>query len=86
MSFPCNNKSVNSPDPSSLPCAEQQRLISEVQRHLHRISELSRATADAVESRNENLTRELDRAVEEEIGNKERALGALRQHRKDHGC
>jgi hypothetical protein len=72
--------------PDSPPCTEQQRLIEEVQMHLLRISELSRAMADAVANRNENLTRELDKEAEREIGEKERALGALRQHRKEHGC
>jgi hypothetical protein len=67
-------------------CAEQQQLMNEVQRHLIRIAELSRATAEAVATRNENLTRDLDRQVESELGEKERALGALRQHRRDHGC
>jgi len=68
------------------PCAEQQRLIEEVQRHLVLIVELSRAISEAVASRNENLTYELDRQVEAELGRNERALGALRQHRLDHGC
>lgn len=73
-------------DPHSGPCVEQQRLIEVVQQHLIRIAELSRATADAMASRNDDLIAELDRQVEREIGEKERALGALRQHRKDHGC
>jgi len=67
-------------------CPQQQRLIDEVQRHLLRIAELSRATAEAVAHRNENLVRELDKQVELAMGEKERALGALRQHRDDHGC
>jgi hypothetical protein len=67
-------------------CSEQQRLIDEVLDHLLLIAELSRDTADAVANRNENLTHELDKAVEREIGKKERALGALRQHREEHGC
>jgi hypothetical protein len=71
--------------PMSL-CLKQQELIGRVQQHLCLIAELTRATADAVGSRNENLTRELDRQVEAEIGAKERALGALRQHREEHGC
>jgi hypothetical protein len=73
-------------DASGPPCREQQSLIDCVQSHLLRIADLSRDTAAAVASRNENLTRELDVLVEREIGAKERALGALRQHRKDHGC
>jgi hypothetical protein len=74
------------PDSTPPPCKQQQELMEVVQQHLLRIAELSRATADAVANRNENMTRELDREVEEEIGRKERALGALRQHRHDHGC
>jgi hypothetical protein len=61
-------------------------LTEKVQQHLIRIAELSRAAADAVASRNENLLRELDSLVEHELGAKERALGALRQHREEHGC
>jgi hypothetical protein len=74
------------PDITPPPCRQQQELIEVVQNHLFRIAELSRATADALINRNENMTRELDREVEHEIGKKERALGALRQHRHDHGC
>jgi hypothetical protein len=74
------------PDPAETPCLEQQRLMAAVQAHLLTIAELSRRTADAVAHRNENLTRELDLQVEKAIGEKERALGALRQHRQDHGC
>jgi hypothetical protein len=68
------------------PCLKQQELIGLVQQHLHVIADLSRATIEAVGSRNEKLTRELDRQVEAEIGAKERAMGALRQHREEHGC
>ena len=74
------------PDFMPPPCKEQQELIETVQQHLLRIAELSRATADAVAHRNENMTRELDQETEQEIGKKERSLGALRQHRQDHGC
>ena len=68
------------------PCRQQQQLIASVQQHLLRIAELSRATAEAVGNRNENLTRGLDKQVEAEVGKKERALGALRQHREEHRC
>ncbi len=67
-------------------CPERRRLIEVVQHHLIRIAELSHATAEALTNGNENLTRELDKEVENEIGAKERALGALRQHREEHGC
>jgi hypothetical protein len=73
-------------DQASPSCEQQQKLIDLVLDHLMRIAELSRATADALANRNENLARELDKRVENEIGSKERAFGALRQHREEHGC
>jgi hypothetical protein len=60
--------------------------MEQVQDHLIRIADLSRATAEAVANESENLVRELDKQVEREIGSKERAIGRLRQHREDHGC
>ena len=68
------------------PCPRKQHLIEEVQRHLIRISELSRATAEAIGNRTENLVSALDKQIEWEVGAKERALGALQQHRLEHGC
>ena len=73
-------------DVSIPPCNQQQRLIETVQAHLMRIAELSRATADALARRDEDLAGDLDKQVETEVGAKERALGALRQHRREHGC
>ena len=73
------------PDTPS-PCLLQQQLIEEVQRHLIRISELTRAVAEALASKHENLAAELDRQVDIEFGLKERGMGALHQHRKEHGC
>ena len=51
-----------------------------------RISELTRATAEALRNGNENFAAELDKQVDIEFGKKERAMGALHQHRKEHGC
>jgi hypothetical protein len=67
-------------------CQKQQELSDHVQQILIHIADLSRATADAVKDRNENLVRELDKLLETKIGAKERALGALGQHRQEHGC
>jgi hypothetical protein len=53
---------------------------------LARIAQLSHATSDAIASGNQQLALELDKEVENELGRKERALGALRQHRGEHGC
>jgi hypothetical protein len=73
------------PDAPSF-CPEQVRLMVKVQQHLMRIAELSHAAADAAANRNENLVREIDKQIENELGANERALGALHQHRKEHGC
>lgn len=82
----CDSMSNPTDDPTSRYCQRRERLSNDVQHHLIRISELSRATAEAVKNRNENLTRKLDEEVEREIGAKERALGALREHCAEHGC
>ena len=68
------------------PCHQRQELIDRVQEHLVRIAELTRASAEALRNGNENLAAELDRQVDIEFGKKERAMRALQQHRKEHGC
>jgi hypothetical protein len=68
------------------PCLQQQKLMVEVQDHLIKISELTRAVAEALANGNENLAAELDKQVDLELGMKERGMGALHQHRKEHGC
>ena len=80
MQSACNNAGVTGG------CAEQQGLIADVQQHLIRIIELSKALSDALANGDEDLARTIDQETEKELGAKERALGALRQHRKDHGC
>ncbi len=66
-------------------CPEQMRLIEKVRFHLKRIAELSDLTAGALGMDMERVT-EFDKQTELEIGEKERALGALRQHTFEHGC
>jgi hypothetical protein len=68
------------------PCIRQQELIEKVQVHLIRISELTRAIAEAIGNGNENLAAQLDKQVDSEFGLKERAMGALHEHRAEHGC
>ena len=71
---------------SKPPCVQQQKLMSDVQDHLIQISELTRAIAEALANGNENFAAELDKQVDAELGKKERAMGALHQHRAEHGC
>ena len=70
----------------SCPCLRQQELIEDVQRHLIRISELTRSIAEALANGNESFAAELDKEVDLELGLKERGMGALHQHRKEHCC
>jgi hypothetical protein len=70
----------------SNPCPKRDRLKEEVLGRLFRIAELSQATAEAVEDGAETLVATLDKQTEAEFGKKERVLGALRQHRLEHGC
>lgn len=51
-----------------------------------RISELTRSIADALTNGDEDSASELDKQVDLEFGRKERAMGALHEHRREHGC
>jgi hypothetical protein len=63
----------------------RQELINKVQRHLLRLAELAHEEA-ALVSWNDPRWKEVDQAIENVLGEKERALGALKEHRKEHGC
>jgi hypothetical protein len=67
-------------------CLQQQELIEAVRIHLLRISELTRDVAAALAAKDEDLATKLDKEVDLELGLKERAMGALHQHRKEHCC
>jgi hypothetical protein len=67
-------------------CLQQQELMADVQRHLMEVSKLTRAVAEALADGNENTAAALDKQVDIELGKKERAMGALHQHRKEHNC
>ncbi len=75
-----------SESPAAPVCPERHKLATDVQECLMRIAQLAHATADAIATGNQQLALELDKEAETEIGRKQRALGALRQHRSDHGC
>jgi hypothetical protein len=82
---------VRKPDESKSPiheaqCLRQQEIIHEIQGHLIRLAELAHAVASALENRNENLAHQIDREIELQLGAKERGMGKLEEHRKEHGC
>ncbi len=66
-------------------CLRQQELIAEVQRHLVRLAQLARAESELISGDSEAWL-EIDKEIELQIGEKERSMGALRQHREEHGC
>jgi hypothetical protein len=68
------------------PCVRQQELIEQVQQHLIRLSELARREASLVATEEEAVWLAVDKEIENELGEKERALGALREHQREHGC
>jgi hypothetical protein len=68
------------------PCSRQEELVAETQRHLVRLAELAKQEAEAIASRDEALILALDQDIENTLGLKERALGALHEHRNTHNC
>ncbi len=67
-------------------CPEREDLLRGAMAALHK---LNRLTQEQIESlRSDDILRllELDVKLETAFGEKERSLGALTQHRKDHRC
>jgi hypothetical protein len=67
-------------------CAEYANLQHEVQLTLQTLSDLTRALLDAFHSCERDRFAQLDRELEVIVGRKERTMGALRQHVKEHKC
>jgi hypothetical protein len=62
------------------------QLMTEVQQHLTHLAELARAEAEAISCKSDNTWLAIDREIEHAVGEKERSLGALKQHQNEHGC
>ena len=69
-----------------MPCLEQIRLSEDVDRVQSDIVELITRQHEALVHGHENTLMAIDRQIELKFGEKQRAIGALRQHRRDHGC
>ena len=67
-------------------CPEYDTLSSEVNEVLERIAELTKAQRQAFRDVNNAEFHRLDKELEQLIGHKERSIGALRQHVKEHQC
>ena len=66
-------------------CEEREALKADAFRALHDIIEFSNKLLNAIKA-DEPDPHALDRDLENAVGSKERAFGALSQHRKEHGC
>ena len=68
------------------PCAEGTRLAAAVDEILRHLVELTRTQREVFQRRDDAEFARLDRELEQTVGEKERRVGALNQHRKDHRC
>jgi hypothetical protein len=71
---------------ASVGCIKKQELLAAVEAQLEIIAELARAEVVAIKGDTDNAWAEIDNQIELAIGKKERAIGGLREHRKEHGC
>jgi hypothetical protein len=67
-------------------CQEYANLQHEVQLTLQALSDVTKALLDAFHHGDQTLFVSLDRELEQIVGHKERTIGALRQHLKEHKC
>ena len=67
-------------------CPEYANLQHELQLTLQTLSDLTKAMLDAFRGNDRNAFARLDKELETTVGRKERVIGALRQHIKDHKC
>lgn len=67
-------------------CERQSQLRAEVNSILERIDQLNKEQMEALKKRDDERLLQLDKQLELVFGEKERAFGALFQHRDEHGC
>ena len=68
------------------PCPIRDRLASALRAILVKTIQLEQQLADTLKSNGTARQAEIDLQIDILIGEKERALGALNQHREEHGC
>jgi hypothetical protein len=67
-------------------CQEYASLQHELQLTLQALSDLTKAMLEAFRTKDRGAFVRLDKELEMTVGRKERIVGALRQHIKDHKC
>ena len=69
-----------------MPCDEYPRLQRKVQEALEILTRLTEAQLSAFQRNDHSTFMRLDKELEQAVGAKERSIGALRQHVKEHRC
>ena len=67
-------------------CTRQQELIREVIARLSRLAVLAHEETRALTQGHGESWKQIDQEIENVIGEKERCIGALNEHRLEHGC
>jgi len=67
-------------------CPEYAAMEDKVTEALQKLVELIDAQLAAFRAKEHGTFMRLDKELETAVGHKERNIGALRQHAKDHGC
>lgn len=67
-------------------CTRHDELLEEAQKVLESIHELSAKQVETIEQGVSQRFLSMDRQLELAMGEKERAIGALREHDREHGC
>ena len=67
-------------------CSEYDRLHNEVESVLGNLAQVSTLLLELFRAKDLAGVRRLDKELELTVGEKERSIGALRQHVKEHKC
>lgn len=67
-------------------CEEYDRLEANVEKILARVAHLTTMQLERFRSGDNPGCKQVDRELENAMGEKERAIGALRQHMTEHKC
>jgi hypothetical protein len=67
-------------------CPEYDRLETEVDENLSQLKELTTLQLEIFRSKNYNRFMRLDKELELAVGEKERSIGAFKEHVKQHQC
>ena len=67
-------------------CEECERLHGEVQDALVRLTHLTTAQLNAFRAGDHKTFMQLDKELETALGTKERTIGAMRQHKREHAA